>query len=129
MTMAKNEANNSKLTTEATAMEAKEAKDLTKAAKDKKDKKKSDYDKLKEAEKQTIRDALISKATAIIDQNIKDAANGERYQYSIQKSDALLVDMDDTAITQLMAIYNTPGQGGMRFVCTDTNGSLYIDWT
>jgi hypothetical protein len=108
-------------------MNAKDVRDAVKVAKAKKVKDKDDYDKLPESSKQTIRNAQIAAATAIIDLNITEAATAGREQYTIPKSDSLLSSMDDTAIAQLVAIY-TVTQGSDKITCTDVGGVLAIDW-
>jgi len=109
-------------------MQAKEAKDLTKAAKDKKVKDKSDYDKLKEAEKQVIRDKLVAAAQPVIDAAIRALCDREEERYSLPKVDPIVASMDDKAIDQLMALYTTPGTGNHKFSVTNDVGLLHFDW-
>ena len=110
-------------------MEAKEAKDLTSAAKASKDKKKSDYDKLKEEEKQAIRNKLVESAQLVIDAAIKDiAANKEGTSYALPKMDPIVSGMDDKALDQLIALYTTPGTGNHKFAVTNSAGWLTFDW-
>jgi hypothetical protein len=48
--------------------------------------------------------------------------------YTINKTDALISDMDNGGINQLIAVY-TAVQDGKAFVVTETDATITIDWS